>query len=1272
MKYLTILILLLIGSFLFGQCPPEEPIYGPYCENSGLKDIAAVEFVTKWSGDGITDNGDGTATFDTDMLPDSYTITYSYNDYLGCEGEADFVVEILEVLTPEFSFDTNYCEGDDFIILPSVSDNMIEGSWDGDINTSIIGAQNFEFSSTVDICAATFTTEIIVFETTIPTFSFQTEFCVGDLAPGLPVFSDNGIEGSWNDEINTTFSGTQSLVFMSNLDTCVSQTIIEVSISENIVPEFDFQTEFCVGEEPYPLPTMSANGVLGIWSPAVINPTAAGQLTATFIADNSFCSTPFSQLVSIYTSIEPSFDIVSSLCQFSTPPHLPNTSNNGLSGSWSPSTIDVTEVGSKAYTFTPDNQCGNVTSIDVLVVEKIIPLFPEYGPYCKDVTALELSQNSNNGIAGTWVPDVINTANPGTSEYGFTPNNDECSFDYSTSVVIHELPVLNLSVEESSANVANDGDLCQGDNLEFNPNVSNGRFPYQYRWSGQTPLTDIENPTINFVNQGDEGEYNLQVTDANSCTAQSSIVIEVLENPRAIIELNAPSEEINKKFDLTSKSVADNPGAFIRNIQWDFSKPINYLGSYITSSQLVELEDCYVEEINNYTFSLLVTDSNGCNSDTEISRFFSSTDNCGLTLEPSDNIFIYCDNQPINGFVYKPSGNLGTDDSFKIEFFLDEMAVNPVIEFNSETDGELNDFELLIQQPGQYSIYAKIFEDENAVGACDGSIIRFVKEITVLPKPRLVNLTIDSLLCTNVSNDFNVIIAPEDFDYEIDYTINDNAYSQSINNTTVNIDKDDLNVDLLNVITVIQVYHQGLSSCSTGVITEAFSFEVSDCREELNEFSVDSIYYCASEIVNLSTEFDTTGNLNQFFIISKSPVSLEYNSRDELQSNLDDGKGIIVDSDLFSFKQYFDVVTDYTYGKPILIRSAYEDPNEGGRITVSSKEKEFSFYPIPEFCDASQYIFCDNVVDATLQATIKEQILADNDDEYPITASWIFRDDGILEDDTLSGNRITNFEENDSTKFIESSAFFDLSNLDAGSYIDKISVVSTFSFIRRGSTHRCSNSMEIPIQIIEESAPDRYEIRWWQGNILSSLAPEEKYCYKWGKWSGVDSISYPKGLPETLNGIDSTSNTEKFYYPVLDSGFLDESGLPSEDKFFVNLSYRNSDGSCPSSPECVTTVYYDNAGFVLRGNSERKSVNFDVQVYPNPSQGLFNVNISETVTEPDIIIYNIEGKEIFRQTSDKLSYVDHFTVDYNFKSAGVYLLSLEIEGNRVYKKIIIH
>jgi gliding motility-associated-like protein len=67
-------------------------------------------------------------------------------------------------------------------------------------------------------------------------------------------------------------------------------------------------------------------------------------------------------------STVPTFNALGPYCQCSTPGTLPTTSLNGITGSWSPSTISTASAGTTTYTFTPNaGQCAVPTTMNVTI-----------------------------------------------------------------------------------------------------------------------------------------------------------------------------------------------------------------------------------------------------------------------------------------------------------------------------------------------------------------------------------------------------------------------------------------------------------------------------------------------------------------------------------------------------------------------------------------------------------------------------------------------------------------------------------------------------------------------------------------------------------------------------------------------------------------------------------------------------------------------------------------------------------------------------------------
>jgi hypothetical protein len=171
-----------------------------------------------------------------------------------------------------------------------------------------------------------------------------------------------------------------------------------------------------------------------------INTAVAGTTTYTFTStDATQCATTASISVTVTPQVTPTFNAIGPLCQNSTAPALPGISNNGITGTWSPLTINTAVAGTTTYTFTSTDatQCATTASISVTVTPQVTPTFTAIGPLCQNSTAPALPGSSINGITGTWSPLTINTAVAGTTTYTFTSTDaTQCATTASISVTV--------------------------------------------------------------------------------------------------------------------------------------------------------------------------------------------------------------------------------------------------------------------------------------------------------------------------------------------------------------------------------------------------------------------------------------------------------------------------------------------------------------------------------------------------------------------------------------------------------------------------------------------------------------------------------------------------------------------------------------------------------------------------------------------------------------------------------------------------------------------
>jgi gliding motility-associated-like protein len=389
----------------------------PICEN------ALAPILPATSTNGITGTWEPAIVNTTATT--NYIFTPSSNQ---CATNFTFTITVNPNITPTFDTINPICEGAVAPILQTISNNGIAGTWSPS-TISNINSGTYTFTPNSGLCALQTTVDVIVNFNLIPTFDPVASICSGDTAPILPLISTNGIFGTWNPStVSNTTSGVYT--FTPNDGQCATSTTINVTINPDSTPTFNAFTPICFGTNSPILPLISNNGITGTWNPSTVSNTISG--TYTFTPDSGQCANT-ANITIVVNTITPSFDAIASLCFGSDAPTLPTNSNNGIAGTWNPSTISNTTSGT--YIFTPDaGQCATTTALNI-VVNRITPTFTAIADVCFGSTAPTLPLTSNNGITGTWNPSTISNTTSGT--YIFTPNAGQCAVEVSISITVN-------------------------------------------------------------------------------------------------------------------------------------------------------------------------------------------------------------------------------------------------------------------------------------------------------------------------------------------------------------------------------------------------------------------------------------------------------------------------------------------------------------------------------------------------------------------------------------------------------------------------------------------------------------------------------------------------------------------------------------------------------------------------------------------------------------------------------------------------------------------
>nr|WP_297309661.1 gliding motility-associated C-terminal domain-containing protein [uncultured Flavobacterium sp.] len=207
-----------------------------------------------------------------------------------------FLIDDVEVFSISVDFDDfeSICAGEE-LILPSISNNNVEGTWSPAVNNQETTTYTFTPNNPL---FQTIEKTVVVNPIIEPTFDLIGPFC--DETPNiteLPTISNNGIQGSWSPAFDP--NKTTTYMFIPNEEFCAEIVIMKVIIDKT--PSFDPIEPFCEVNLNFRLPTVSTNGISGVWSPEF---DPYNSQTYTFTKDSEYCTRQVTLDVIVYPQLK--------------------------------------------------------------------------------------------------------------------------------------------------------------------------------------------------------------------------------------------------------------------------------------------------------------------------------------------------------------------------------------------------------------------------------------------------------------------------------------------------------------------------------------------------------------------------------------------------------------------------------------------------------------------------------------------------------------------------------------------------------------------------------------------------------------------------------------------------------------------------------------------------------------------------------------------------------------------------------------------------------
>lgn len=262
----------------------------------------------------------------------------------------------------------------------------------------------------------------------------------------------------------------------------------------------------------------------------------------------------------------PTFSPIAPICEGTVAPSLPSSSNEGITGTWSPAIINNTASGS--YVFTPDPilfPCATTQTLNVTVNPKATPTFSTIpSTICQNAPFYTLPTISDDTtpITGTWSPSgTVDTSTLGTFTYAFTPDSGQCVVASPITVSITIVPanvVLDFQWTVTQA-------FAENQIITVMPKVNGGDYVYQL---DDGPFQS--SPVFEYVSSG---LHSITMADQTGCSTSVTMTgILVVNYPKYFTPNNDGYNDNWNVFELSDQSTSvihifDRYGKLLKEIR---------------------------------------------------------------------------------------------------------------------------------------------------------------------------------------------------------------------------------------------------------------------------------------------------------------------------------------------------------------------------------------------------------------------------------------------------------------------------------------------------------------------------------------------------------------------------------------------------------------------------------------------------------------------------------------------------------------------------------
>ena len=451
---------------------------------------------------------------------EQYTVTGT--DQYGCTSTSSIIVS-QSTVNASISGNTYFCHGQSTALTVMGDEGntyrWFDGSTNNTININAAGTYAVTVTNATG-CQNTLSAMVSEYNTTAPAISGNLTICENQTTTlrasgGSSYLWDNGSTGPM---ITVNATGTYS-VTATNAYGCTATTSATVLV--NPIPTVNILSMGTICKNDEVTLTAISNAGTFNWNSGqntaaiTVSPTVNSTYTVLVTDENGCTNTASSQITvnplpPLYVSGQ------TSVCQGDTA-HLSAT--GGSSYLWNngqhDANIGVTAPGIYTVTATGANGCETTAQLTVTVNPLPTATVTESVEICSGQQA-QLSTDAPTGCTYTWSTGShqsrIFTSEAGEYQVTVT-NSNQCSRVYQSYVVVHELPVINITGET---------EICQGQSTVLSVT---GSAVAQYEWSSGEQNASITVST--------PGQYSVTATNIHGCTATVSrnVAVHALPEP---------------------------------------------------------------------------------------------------------------------------------------------------------------------------------------------------------------------------------------------------------------------------------------------------------------------------------------------------------------------------------------------------------------------------------------------------------------------------------------------------------------------------------------------------------------------------------------------------------------------------------------------------------------------------------------------------------------------------------------------------------------------